>query len=258
MKVVLLAGGMGTRIGEESQFKPKPMIEIGDKPILWHIMKRYSLFGHNEFIVCCGYKGYMIKEYFVNYYKKYSTIITDLNHGSVVYKDEQVEDWKVTLANTGLKTLTAGRILAIKNYVKDEPFMLTYGDGVADIDIDKLIEFHNRNKKTVTIPVTKPSGRFGIAQIDDDTKLVKGFKEKSREDQNYVNSGFMVCEPEIFDYLGSGAEMFEEGPFKKLVEAGQMDAYHHEGLWLPMDSIKDKKVLEEIWASGKAPWVYRN
>jgi len=258
MKVVLLAGGMGTRIGEESQFKPKPMIEIGERPILWHIMKRYSLFGFNDFVICCGYKGYMIKEYFVNYYKKYSDVIANLDDRSYAFSNQQVESWKVTMVNTGLHTLTAGRILAIRNYVKEEPFLLTYGDGIADIDIDKLISFHNENKKTVTITVTKPSGRFGIAQIDEDTRLIKGFKEKSRDDQYYVNSGFMICEPTIFDYLGDGTEMLEQGPFSKLIEAGEMDAYQHEGLWLPMDSLKDKKILEDIWSSGTAPWIDRS
>lgn len=255
MKVVILAGGMGTRIEEESKIRPKPMIEIGGRPILWHIMKHYAAYGHTEFIICCGYKGHMIKEYFLDYYMRYSDVEFDLEKGGFRYLNSQVEPWTVTMVNTGLSTNTAGRVLGVRDYLRDEPFMLTYGDGVSDIDIDQLLQFHQEKKKKLTITVTRPEGRFGVVNIEDGSDRIRGFQEKRRSDQGYVNAGFMVCEPEIFDYLGDGSEMLEQGPFGRLVEAGEMAGYRLEGFWSPMDNIRDKKYLEGLWQSGQASWL---
>lgn len=254
MKVVILAGGMGTRIGEESQYRPKPMIEIGDKPILWHIMNHYSAYGFHEFIICCGYKGHMIKKYFVDYYTKYSNISISLKDGKMECLNNNIEPWKVTLVNTGLKTMTAGRILGIKDYIEDDEFMLTYGDGVSDVDINKLLECHHDNGRISTITVTKPEGRFGAVKIDEKNCAVESFKEKARNDQSWVNAGFAVFSTKIFDYLGDGSQMLEAEPFEKLVKDNEMTIYQHHGFWSPMDTIKDKKYLEELWYSGNAPW----
>lgn len=256
MKVVILAGGMGTRISEESSFKPKPMIEIGDKPILWHIMKWYASFGFNEFIICCGYKGYMIKNYFVNYYMHQGDSRFYLKTGNRQIISNNKEPWKVTLANTGLKTKTAGRILKIREYVGDNTFMLTYGDGVADVNLSELIKLHKKNGKQVTITTTQPEGRFGAVQMGIDGS-VYNFKEKARKDQAWVNMGFMVMEPGVFDYLGDGSEMLEDTPFERLAADGQMDSYRHMGFWSPMDTMRDKAYLEELWESKKAPWIVK-
>lgn len=256
MKVVLLAGGKGTRLGEESQYRPKPMVEIGEKPILWHIMQRYSQYGFNDFIICCGYKGHLIKDYFLKYHMKYSDVEFNIQMKRVEYLSNNIEPWKVTLVNTGLETLTAGRILKIKEYIgNDKEFMLTYGDGVADIDIDKLIEFHHSHNKTITITITKPDGRFGTVKFDEVTKEVNGFKEKARGDQSFVNIGFMVCNSRIFDYLGNGSEMLESGPFERMVEAQEMIAYEHVGFWSPMDNIRDKEYLTNLYYSENVPWL---
>lgn len=255
MKVVILAGGMGTRIEEESKYKPKPMVEIGGRPILWHIMKHYAGYGFCEFVICCGYKGYVIKEYFLNYYTRYSNMEMDLKSGKHENLDNIIEPWKVTMINTGLQTYTAGRVLRVRDYLGDEPFFLTYGDGVSNVDIHKLLEFHQQQKKVLTITVTKPEGRFGVVGVDEKTGSIEGFKEKARDDQGYVNAGFMVCEPEIFSYLGDGSEMLEQGPFEKLVKDKQMAGYTHTGFWSPMDNIRDKRYLEELWQSGQAPWL---
>lgn len=254
MKVVVLAGGMGTRIGEETRLKPKPMITIGNKPILWHIMKTYAAYGFTEFIVCCGYKGNMIKEYFMNYYTYQSNSTYSLKDDKISTIKSLVEPWKVTLANTGLKTLTAGRILQIKEYVKEEPFFLTYGDGVGNVNIEELVRYHEKKGKICTITVTKPEGRFGAVQLDDNTELVNGFKEKAREDQGWINAGFMVCNPEVFDFLGSGDQMLEDAPFEQLAREKKMAAYKHDGFWSPMDTVRDKEYLEKLWNAEKAPW----
>jgi glucose-1-phosphate cytidylyltransferase len=254
MKVVILAGGMGTRIGEESQLRPKPMIQIGDKPILWHIMKHYSSYGFNEFIICCGYKGHMIKQYFANYYNKYSDVNINLRDGKVAYINSVVEPWKVTLVNTGLRTMTAGRILKVKDYIQEDEFMLTYGDGVSDVDIHKLLECHHRNNRISTITVTKPEGRFGAVKIDENKSAVDNFKEKARKDQSWVNAGFAVFSTKVFEYLGNGSQMLESEPFERLVEANEMTVYQHHGFWSPMDTLKDKKYLEDLWNSGQASW----
>lgn len=255
MKVVILAGGMGSRISEESGVRPKPMIEIGGKPILWHIMKLYSSYGFNEFIICCGYKGYMIKEYFTHYYMYQSDSTFNLTDRTNEVHENVVEPWKITLADTGLSTLTAGRILQIQTYLKeDEEFLLTYGDGVSDIEIPALIEYHHTHGKLATITATQPEGRFGAIKLDSGTGAVETFKEKARKDQSWVNMGFMVLNKGIFDYLGDGSEMLEATPFERLAEDSQMMAYRHRGFWSPMDTMKDKEYLERLWSTGKAPW----
>lgn len=252
MKAVILAGGKGTRISEESRLRPKPMVEIGGRPILWHIMRQYVAHGVNEFVVCCGYKGHMIKEYFVNYRKS-------SGHLQVRLKDQQIlagdgEPWRVTLVDTGLDTLTAGRILRARDYIGEGAFFLTYGDGVSDVDIGKLIAFHREMGRAVTVSVTRPEGRFGGLRLSEDGSRVLGFKEKAREDQAWVNIGFMVMEPEAYEYLGDGSAMLEGEPFEQLAAKGQMAAYRHEGFWSPMDNIHDRDYLEGLWQRGEAPW----
>lgn len=254
MKVVILAGGRGTRISEESQLKPKPMIEIGGRPILWHIMKGYSYYGFHEFVICCGYKGQMIKEYFINYYMHQSDSTFSLRDGNVTVHRSNVEPWKITFANTGLNTLTAGRILRIKEYIDEDEFFLTYGDGVADVNIAELLAFHHKYGKIATITTTQPPGRFGALQMKGETGQVMGFKEKARQDQSWVNAGFMVLDRRIFDYLGDGSEMLEAGPMENVAAAGEMMAYRHNGFWSPMDTLRDKAYLEGLWESKDAPW----
>ena len=254
MKVVILAGGKGSRISEESVLRPKPMIEIGGMPILWHIMKIYSFYGFHEFIICCGYKGQMIKDYFIHYYTHRSDSTFSLADQAVTVHENHAEPWRVTLANTGLHTLTAGRILKVKDYIDDDEFLLTYGDGVSDVNIHKLIEFHHANGRIATITTTQPPGRFGALKIDHATNQVKGFKEKARADQAWVNAGFMVLNRKIFDYLGDGSEMLEAGPLEAVARDGEMTAYKHDGFWSPMDTMRDKEYLEELWETGKAPW----
>lgn len=254
MKVVILAGGMGTRISEESHLKPKPMIEIGERPILWHIMKVYSHYGFNDFIICCGYKGDIIKEYFMNYYMHQSDITIDLSNNTTEIHENTSEPWKVTIVNTGLHTATGGRIKMIKKYVKDDSFMMTYGDGVADINIKALVEYHFSRGKIATITATRPAGRFGAIQIDDYSNEVNSFKEKAKQDQAWVNAGFAVFNKGIFDYLGDGSMMLETDPYEKLAKDGQMVAYKHDGFWSPMDTMRDKSYLEDQWQSRNAPW----
>lgn len=254
MKVVILAGGKGTRISEESQLKPKPMVEIGGKPILWHIMKLYSFYGFHEFIICCGYKGQMIKEYFIHYYVNQSDSTFLLKNKETVVHENFAEPWKVTLANTGLNTLTAGRILKIRDYIgEDEVFFLTYGDGVSNVDIPALLKFHREHGKTATITTTQPEGRFGAIKIDSDG-IIESFKEKARKDQSWVNAGFMVMNREVFDYLGDGSEMLEAAPFERMAAEGQMAAYPHPGFWSPMDTVHDRDYLEKLWNNNEAPW----
>lgn len=253
MKVVILAGGMGSRISEESCLKPKPMIEIGERPILWHIMKWYASFGFQDFIVCCGYKGHMIKDYFINYNVYQEDATYHINEFIEDMGQNCKEAWRVTLVDTGLKTLTAGRILKVRKYIGNESFMLTYGDGVSDVDINALLASHKQSGKIATITVTQPEGRFGAIQMNVEGSVC-GFKEKARKDQSFVNMGFMVMEPSVFGYLGDGSEMLEDSPFERLVADNQMNAYKHKGFWSPMDTIHDKKYLERIWGQGKAPW----
>lgn len=255
MKVVILAGGKGTRISEESKLRPKPMVEIGGKPILWHIMKQYAYYGFNDFIICCGYKGHMIKEYFVNYHlhnnnMKFST----LNSCSCIF-GQQAEPWKVTLVDTGLETLTAGRLKKVQEYIGNEQFMLTYGDGIADINVPALLDCHQKQGKIVTISATQPEGRFGVLQIDDNTNQVLGFKEKARKDQAWINIGYMVMEPEVFSYLGTDDSMLEREPFEKLASGGELAVYRHNDFWAPMDNVHDRDYLEKLWNDKAALWM---
>lgn len=254
MKAVILAGGMGTRLSEETIMKPKPMVEIGERPILWHIMKIYATFGVTEFIICCGYKGNMIKEYFINYDIYSADTAFRLGSYSNERDISKIEPWKVTLVNTGHRTLTAGRIMKIKQYLENEPFFLTYGDGVANLDIAQLLSTHRKSGKTLTISTTRPEGRFGIVDFDETSGEVQGFQEKVRQSQGWVNIGFMVMEPEVFNYLENEDEMLEEEPFSRLLGDKQINAYTHEGFWSPMDTIRDKQYLEKLWNSGNAPW----
>ncbi len=257
MKVVILAGGLGTRISEESHLKPKPMIEIGGKPILWHIMKLYSSYGFNEFIICAGYKQWVIKEYFCNYYIHNSDVTFDLEKNDMVYHKNSAEPWKVTVVDTGLNTMTGGRVKSIKDYVGNEPFMLTYGDGVSNVDIKKLLEQHKASGKCCTMTATNVGQRFGVLDISNDGS-VEGFREKNAADGSMINIGFMVCEPEIFNYIENDATVLEKEPLNGLSANKQLHAYRHEGFWQCMDTLREKEKLEELWASGKAPWKVWN
>ena len=254
MKVVLLAGGFGTRISEESHLKPKPMIEIGDHPILWHIMKQYSHYGYNDFVICCGYKGNVIKEYFANYYLHNSDITFDFtDDNKMIVHNNVAEPWKVTLVDTGLNSMTGGRVRRVKDYIGNEPFMLTYGDGVSDIDINKLVEFHKANGKMATISVYQPNNRFGVVDIGENN-VVKEFREKTKEDGDWINAGFMVLEPEMIDLIEGDSTVFEKYPLEEAARRGQLCAYKHDGFWQCMDTLRDKQKLEELWASGESPW----
>lgn len=253
MKVVLLAGGFGTRISEESQFRPKPMIEIGGRPILWHIMKEYSHYGFNDFIICAGYKQDYIKEYFAHYYMYNSDISFDFAHdNSMEIFNNNVEPWKVTIINTGLNTLTGGRVKRIAPYVNNETFMLTYGDGVCDVNIKEVLKFHKEQGKICTITAVKPEGRFGILDIKEN--LIKSFREKDKQDVGYINGGYMVCEPAIFDYIENDATTLEQQPFERLAAEGQLVPFKHNGFWQCMDTMRDKEKLENLLAANKAPW----
>lgn len=256
MKVVILAGGLGTRISEESHLRPKPMIEIGDAPILWHIMKYYSFFGYTEFIICCGYKGYMIKEYFADYYLHRSDVTFDFADGNnLIIHNNVAEPWKVTVVDTGLNTQTGGRIKRVQKYIGEEAFLMTYGDGVSNIDLFTLIKRHKNSDKTVTLSAVQPVGRFGLLDIDENDNTVVSFKEKAREDGGWINAGFMVMEPLIFDYLGDDDMVLERAPFERLSSEGRIGVYKHYGFWQCMDTQRDKRVLEELWEQGGAPWM---
>ena len=253
MKVVILAGGMGTRISEETSVKPKPMIEIGEKPILWHIMKSYAHYGYNDFVICLGYKGYQIKEYFANYYLHESEVTFDFKKGNdCTTHSNTAESWKVTLVNTGLNTMTGGRVKRIQKHIGNEPFMLTYGDGVADVNIRKLVDFHKAKEKVVTVTAVQPKARFGSLLLEGDK--VKGFLEKPKGDNLWVNGGFFVVQPEIFDLLSGDDTILEKAPLKELAKKNEMAAYKHDGFWYPMDTLRDKTYLENLWQTGKAPW----
>lgn len=255
MKVVLLAGGLGTRISEESHLRPKPMIEIGDAPILWHIMKLYSHHGFNEFIVCCGYKGYVIKEYFADYYLHRSDVTFDFsNDNSMIVHSNVAEPWKVTVVDTGLTTQTGGRIRRIRKYTDNEPFMVTYGDGVSDIDLSALLRQHQQGGHLVTISAIQPEGRFGLLDIDESSHTVTGFREKPVEESSWVNAGFMVMEQGIFDYLTDDACVLERGPIEAISRQGALGVYKHHGFWQCMDNQRDKGTLEKLWREGQAPW----
>lgn len=255
MKVVILAGGFGSRISEESHLKPKPMIEIGGRPILWHIMKHYSHYGFNDFVICAGYKQHMIKEYFSNYFLYSSDVTFDYRSGSedVIVHETNVEPWRITVADTGLNTMTAGRVRQIRKYVQDEPFMLTYGDGVSDVNIKDLLEFHAGKKKTVTITAASAPQRFGILETDD-AGQVYAFREKSSGDGDAVNAGFMVVEPEVFAEPLLDGDDFSKVTLESLAEKGALAAYRHDGFWQPMDTQRDRVLLESMWQEGTPQW----
>lgn len=256
MKVVILAGGLGTRISEESHLRPKPMIEIGGKPILWHIMKMYSGYGFNEFIICLGYKGYVVKEYFANYYLHMSDITYDFKNGNEMTIHQNVaEPWKVTLVDTGLNAQTGARLKKVQKYIGEEAFMMTYGDGVSDVDLEALIEHHKNCKKLLTLTAVQPEGRFGVLDINDNYE-VESFREKAKEDGGWINAGFMVLEPEVFEYLSDDDEcIFEQIPLRNISQNKQLNAYKHSGFWKCMDTLRDKNNLEAIWESGNVPWI---
>jgi glucose-1-phosphate cytidylyltransferase len=254
MKVVILAGGFGTRISEESASKPKPMIEIGGKPILWHIMKIYSSYGFNEFVICLGYKGYVIKEYFAHYLLHQSDVTFDFTSNSQqIIHNQHAEPWKVTLVDTGENTMTGGRVRKIKKYIKNEPFLLTYGDGVCDVNIKKLVSFHKENKCVVTITAIQPAGRFGVLNLEKDDKIT-GFEEKPKGDGAWINGGFMVAEPDLIEIIKNDASVLEQGPLKQLAKEGRLISYKHNGFWYAMDTLRDRQHLESLWNSNKAPW----
>lgn len=257
MKVVILAGGLGTRLSEETIIKPKPMVEIGGKPILWHIMKIYSYYGFNEFIICLGYKGYMIKEYFAHYYLHMSDVTIDIKENSIETHHNYSEPWKISLIDTGIDTMTGGRVKRIQQYVGDETFLLTYGDGVSNVNITDLITFHKKSEKIGTITAVLPPGRFGVLEMSNN--CITSFLEKPRGDGGYINGGFFVFEPALFDHIAGDSIILEKEPLNKLVSQGQINAYKHEGFWHPMDTMRDQIHLEELWKQGKAPWyVWKN
>ena len=258
MKVLILAGGLGTRLSEETDLRPKPMVEIGGKPILWHIMKTYSQYGFNEFVVLLGYKGYFIKEYFANYFLHQSDVTIDMSNGSLEVLNNSSEPWKVTLLDTGLHSMTGGRIKRAQKFVGDEPFLLTYGDGVADIDITELIRFHKKHGKTLTVSSAQPDGRFGALNIDDKNQ-VQEFKEKPKGDGSWINAGYFVCEPKVFDYITEGDDtIFEQAPLMNLAKDNEVYTYKHHGFWMPMDTLNDKIKLNELCDNKTAPWVVWN
>ncbi len=253
MKAVILAGGLGTRISEETDFKPKPMIEIGGKPILWHIMKTYSHHGINDFVICCGYKGYQIKEYFANYFLYMSDVTFDMSRNTMDVHQRTAEPWRVTLVDTGESTMTGGRIKRVAEHIRDEKtFCLTYGDGVSDINITELIAFHNAQDVEVTLTATLPPGRFGALEFNGNK--VRKFKEKPQGDGAMINGGFFVLSPEVLNRIDGDETIWERGPLETLAADGQLAAYQHTGFWQPMDTLRDKMLLEELWATGKAPW----
>jgi glucose-1-phosphate cytidylyltransferase len=254
MKVVILAGGFGTRISEESHLKPKPMIEIGERPILWHVMKIYSHFGFDEFIICLGYKGYCIKEYFDHYFLHQADITFDFRNGNDrIVHYHTAEPWSVTLVNTGAETMTGGRVKRIREYVGNETFLLTYGDGVANVDIRALAAYHKAHGRLATVTSIQPSGRFGALDLDGGNE-VRGFQEKPKGDGAWINGGFFVMEPPVFDYIDGDATILEREPLERLAKDGQLVAYKHDGFWQPMDTLRDKLLLENLWEDGRAPW----
>jgi glucose-1-phosphate cytidylyltransferase len=252
MKAILLAGGLGTRISEETETKPKPMVEIGGKPILWHIMKMYSAHGVNDFIVCLGYKGYVIKEYFANYFLHMSDVTFDMEHNQMEVHQKNAEPWKVTLIDTGNETMTGGRLKRVKAYIGNEDFCFTYGDGLSDTNITETIKFHKEHGKLATVTAVKPAGRFGAIELKGN--LVTEFKEKPRGDGAWINGGFFVLSPKVIDYIKGDDTLWEQEPMHQLAHEEEMEAYLHEGFWQPMDTLREKKMLQELWEENKAPW----
>lgn len=249
---MILAGGLGTRISEETTVKPKPMVEVGGKPILWHIMKIYSSYGINEFVICLGYKSYVIKEYFANYFLHMSNVTFDMGRNKMEVHQNSAEPWRVTLVDTGDSTMTGGRIKRIKPYLDDEDFCCTYGDGVGDVDIGKLVAFHKEQGRLATLTATQPPGRFGALALQNDK--VVGFQEKPQGDGAWINGGFFVLSPKVLDYIDGDDTSWEKEPMERLAKAGQLSAYMHKGFWQPMDTLRDKNHLEDLWSSGEAPW----
>jgi len=254
MKVVILAGGFGTRLSEETGVRPKPMVEIGGKPILWHIMKIYSAYGLNDFIICLGYKGYFIKEYFSKYFLHMSDITFDLKSNSMEVHNNGVEPWKVTLIDTGENTMTGGRLKRVGDYIGNETFCFTYGDGVSDVNIKELIGFHRSQMTMATLTAVQPPGRFGVINVTEEHNRIKSFKEKPKGDGSWVNAGFFVLEPEVLNYISDDSSVWEQEPMQKLANEGMLSAYKHYGFWQPMDTLRDKNHLEDLWESKKAPW----
>lgn len=253
MKVVILAGGLGTRLNEETSLKPKPMVEIGGKPILWHIMKIYSKYGLNEFIICLGYKGYYIKEWFNNYYLHNSDATIDLEKNSIEYHKNRSEKWKVTLVDTGNETMTGGRLKRVQEYIGDETFMATYGDGISDVNISELLKFHKESKGIATVTAVIPEGKFGAMVINDEYQVIS-FSEKT-DNKNRINGGFFVFEPSVFDYIKDGdSTVLEKAPLENLAKDGQLKSFNHDGFWKPMDTLNDKNKLDDLWQNNKAPW----
>ena len=253
MKAVILAGGLGTRISEETHLKPKPMVEIGGKPILWHILKIYSAHSINEFIICCGYKGYVIKEYFANYFLHMSDVTFDMKKNSMEVHQKKAEPWKVTLVDTGETTMTGGRLKRVRDYLDDEPFCFTYGDGVADVNIKALIAHHKVNGRLATVTAVQPPGRYGALQLNENAG-VSGFQEKPQGDGGQINGGFFVLEPEVIDRIEGDNTIWEQDPLRSLAADGELTAYQHNGFWQPMDTLRDRVLLEQLWGDGKAPW----
>lgn len=255
MKVLILAGGLGSRLSEETTLRPKPMVEIGGRPILWHIMKIYSHFGYNEFIVLCGYKGYMIKEYFTNYYSHMSDMTICMKSNTITHHANHAEPWEVTLVDTGLENMTGSRIKQVRKYIGEEPFMLTYGDGVGDINITDLVKYHQSHGKALTMTSVQPEGRYGSLVVNSENRVLS-FQEKPKGDGAWINAGFFVCQPEVFDYIAEGDKViFEREPLEGLASAGELFTYKHEGFWKPMDTQRDKFQLEEMIEKGRAPWI---
>lgn len=254
MKAVILAGGLGTRLSEETTIKPKPMVEIGGLPILWHIMKIYSAHGINDFIICCGYKGYVIKEFFANYFLRMSDVTFDMRYNQMNIHGAKAEPWKVTLADTGEATMTGGRLRRVREYIGSEAFCFTYGDGVSDVNVTELVKFHQDQKALVTLTAVQPPGRFGAIELSQGQTKIDAFREKPEGDGAYINGGYFVVEPDAIDYVKDDSEMWEEGPLPRIAHDGQLAAYRHTGFWQPMDTLKDKNYLEGLWQKGKAPW----
>ena len=254
MKAVLLAGGLGTRLSEETAVRPKPMVEVGGLPILWHIMKTYSHHGINEFVVCCGYKGAVIKEWFANYYRNYSDITIDLGKNEIDYHHGRAEPWRITLVDTGDATMTGGRLRRVREFLDDETFCLTYGDGVADIDITASIAFHRAHGREATMSVVQPAGRFGAVVLHSGQTAVEAFSEKPAGDGAWINGGYFVLEPAAIDRIPGDETVWEQEPLRTLAQDGQLEAYQHTGFWQPMDTLRDRQLLETLWADGRAPW----
>lgn len=252
MKVVILAGGLGTRISEETSLKPKPMIDIGGRPLLWHVMKSFSMYGATDFIICCGYKGYVIKEFFANYFLHMSNITFDLKSNEMEIHSCEVEPWRVTLIDTGEQTMTGGRLRRVREYLDDEPFYFTYGDGVADVNITELLEFHKRTNRLATVTAVQPPGRFGSLKVEGD--MVSSFLEKPEGDGNWINAGFFVLEPQVIELIEDDMTIWEQEPLSTLASQGQLAVFKHTGIWQPVDTLRDKTHLVSLWESGKLPW----